>query len=180
VDSVSFRTQDTSEFAIIASPILTLLPAGFIMFPSDKISMTIRFRPNLTKAYPDKYANRVAKLYATFFTDGAHTQLDTTVILITGTFDKLFRNAVRQYSSEPTSSITAFILSNRLVAQLPKDMSEPYHYELYDMLGRRVGEWGNNYIPNQEGYVALPLPQLASGMYVLRIGAKSCTVIISH
>ncbi|HYM21121.1 MAG TPA: hypothetical protein VEW28_08980, partial [Candidatus Kapabacteria bacterium] len=85
-------------------------------------------------------------------------------------------SGVTQTSLEQTQ-LSAFIEANRLIVHVADNLELGEKFELYDLLGRCVAEWGSVAAPDANGYIVLPMPNVSSGVYLLRVGANSCKVL---
>jgi hypothetical protein len=178
--SVVFEGQDADQFRIVGNSLnynpLTDSVHGYNQPAGDSVWIDIEFDPDISKPYPIKYADRHTNFVAYYYTDAAHTVADSTIASITGTFDIKYKNGVSEPAPE-ASPLAAFIQDRRLIIHFPNGYESSSHIELYDLLGRRIAAWGSGVQADAEGYAALPLPQLASGMYILRLGDNTVKVI---
>lgn len=166
VRSVYFTGTDVDEFLELDNQDGYVPLEGFQMSPGNTLWVRLVWTPNLSRGYRDRHV----RLVATF--DVPPSGLDSTVMDITGTFDQRFRNSVRAVAAAP-GSIYAYAADRRLYLRLPKDGGPVTAIELYDVLGRRMFDWSGSAEPDAEGGLIVPTPQLASGLYVIRVASRN-------
>jgi hypothetical protein len=136
--------------------------------------LDIQFKPDLTKGYPAKWADRNTFVDVSYQVEGSSISNSGLLAPITGRF--LMPDAVRAIQYR-IGSLAAFIQNNMLYVR-PSDITDnAMDIELYDLLGRKTAEWNGIFLTANSNYLALPLPQLVSGMYIVRIGSASCKVM---
>jgi hypothetical protein len=178
VEKVILTGPDAREFTIDDNQLGLTPLEGFDMNPGDSIWVDITFNPDLTKPYPQKFADRHANLDAIFFTDAGHTQRNTSTIKLTGTFTGKL-SVAKQHSN---ADLKAYYSNHQLIVELPKNSTPPYEFSLYDILGRKVASWKGSEIGTSESNVILPVTTLSSGTYIVRFKSnadvRSCNIII--
>jgi len=170
MDRVYFSGPDAAEFTLSNNQLNQNPLEGFDMRPGDTIWVEYTFQTDITKPYPARYADRHAKLEATYFTDAVRSNRDTTRIDITVTYNKPLAINEQRISTE---KIKAYIYSHQLIVELPDDNNNYFDCSLYDLLGRKVTEWSKQNILTEGNIMALPLPKISSGAYVLRLRSES-------
>jgi hypothetical protein len=149
------------------------LPANFVLNTQDSMWVDIRFIPDTTLSYPDLYRSRYSTLTALFSLESSNNN-EIVFAPLVGSFSGSL--GVRNSTSE-SETIKAVIVGSRLYINSVEKNSLLEKIELYDLLGRRVAEWGSGAVPDAGGYIMLPLPSLSSGMYLVRVGERSCKVM---
>jgi hypothetical protein len=139
------------------------------MLAGDSVWINIGFIPDFTKPAPFTFADRHTNLVVRYFTDNQHINSDGDTSHITGTFDIQFKNDVpvpAPTPETPVSGISAFIFDRSLYVNVPDEWTSGIRIELYDLLGRRVGEWHN--LSPMDKHVQVYLPVLPEGMYIVQ------------
>ncbi|HET9135536.1 MAG TPA: hypothetical protein VFO76_02775, partial [Candidatus Kapabacteria bacterium] len=178
VDKVIITGPDAAEFMIVGNQLGITPLEGFDMNPGDSIWVDISFNPDLTKPYPQKFADRHANLDAIFFTDAAHTLRETSTIKLTGTFTGKL-SVAEQHSN---TDLRAYYSNHQLIIELPKNSMPPYEFSLYDILGRKIKSWKGSEMNISESNILLPVETLTSGTYIVRFKSnadvRSCSIIV--
>ncbi|HET9135614.1 MAG TPA: T9SS type A sorting domain-containing protein [Candidatus Kapabacteria bacterium] len=167
---------DMAEFAMIGNQINQNPLEGVDLSSGDTLWVDIAFTPDYTKPYPQKFADRHANLNAVFFTDAAHTQRDTSVAILIGTFGG--KLSVAQQATI-TNDLQAYYSNHQLTIKLPESSKPPYECSLYDILGRKIHSWHKQTATGNTTELKLELPSIQNGMYILRINdERSCTFVV--
>lgn len=171
VHTVSLVGENASEFAITDNEYGTL--TEFPINAKDSAWIEVTFRPDLTKPYPAKWADRTAFLSATYDVDASTIKNNTLLDPIIGRFilpDGVFR------SPDAPTTLSALMQDSRLLVAMTGEAGQMFDCSLFDLLGRKVAEWGPVSTSGDGRYVALPMQYVSSGMYILRVGTATTRV----
>lgn len=161
VIDVFFDGPDANEFSILSNQYAYNPLKGFDMDTGSKMWVQCIWLPDLTKGFH----NRSAHLVATYTVPPGRT--DSTVIEVTGTFHPRLSNSTGS-ELQAFGATEAYLSGRRLYLRMPPTGTEIAQIELYDVLGRRVFAWSGSTEPDADGALIVPMPQLASGVYVVR------------
>jgi hypothetical protein len=170
VESISFMLDSSSEFSITKNIFGYDSLKQFSLNPNDSIWVEITFKPDITKPYPYRYAPRQAFLAATYYTNTNHTIGESTLIPISGFFNRTL-SVIPQ--SKPI--IKAYIQDHHVFVNNLLDYSL---FSLFDITGKKIYEWNIKEIDGN--YTKLPLPIISPGFYLLRADDQFIPLILNR
>ncbi|MBS1902495.1 MAG: hypothetical protein JSS75_02170 [Bacteroidetes bacterium] len=174
VHSITLTGENASEFQITDNEYGLSPLSNFYINVKDSMWVEVQFTPNLTKPYPAKWADRSVFLSALYDIENSGVKNNTLLDPLTGRF--LEPDAVWLRPDAP-GSLYAVMQEGRILILAANDAHRAFECSLYDLLGRKVADWGSVTPPGDGSYLALPTNSMPSGMYILRLGAATTRVI---
>ena len=166
VDSIFIIGLDAREFSILNTR-LGNKPFAFTMNPGDTIWVDVVFKPDLTKPYPLRYADRHANLVATYYsaTDNA---TDSAITSLIGTWAKSdvktgIQPIAFSIQPNPVSGSSVIITFGSLSGNKAT-------LSIYDVLGKEV--YRKNIISDDTKF-EVPIGNFGNGTYYARLVSGS-------
>ncbi|MEP7235780.1 MAG: T9SS type A sorting domain-containing protein, partial [Ignavibacteriota bacterium] len=170
VNAVKIIGQDSAEFYILNDQLGKLPLVTFPMSDKDEIWVDIVFKPDLTKPYPARFADRSAQLIAVYINPADLTKNDTTAIRLIGTWNK---NEVKQSLQASAFSIRPNPSSgNSLTLSFSSEGTDKISFSIFDVLGREVyrnAQIGGRLQSSGKYEENILLPNLEPGLYYARL-----------
>lgn len=175
ISDVHLSGANKDEFTIAASQKNTI--TYFVIEPNDSLWFDVAFVPDISKPYPDRFADRKADLVAIFKSSPKDNVIDSVILKLAGTFNSHFVFGVRN-NQKVQKQLSAYINNGLLIINFT-DMGDKTECSLYDILGRKVYSWNKQDISTLASGISLPMPVLSSGVYIVRINdERSCTIVV--
>lgn len=160
--SVDIFAADSAEFQMLNNQRGYFPLDNFSMNGGESIWIDLQFKPDLTKPYPERYANRYARLVVRYVSYATGEFIDTTMDLI-GTWTK---NRVEE---KPTSHFTINpnpVTGNSITLELESREGGASEVSIFDLLGKTLY---TQKVSNSDKLLTIPVPQLVAGTYILRV-----------
>ena len=136
---------------------------NFNMKVGDTIWVDVVFKPDLTKPYPERYANRIDSLVATYMSPETHSD-DAAYLTLIGTWNKsdVKLNAVKPSFSIHPNPVTG----NSVVISFTSPQQNRSDLQIFDLLGKEVYK-----IHLEQGItqIEIPIRNLPKGLYFARL-----------
>ncbi len=175
VNSSSARTHVTNMFIFGADAqeyyILTTQrgtnPGAFDMNVGDILWVDVVFKPDLTKPYPLRYADRHANLVATNFNNETKSD-DSTIAALIGTWAKSDVKSATQpmkFTIQPNP-----VSGNSVIISFASPQGNKASLSVYDILGREV--YSKNILSGDTKF-EIPIANFSNGTYYARLVSGS-------
>jgi len=159
-----------AEFYILDDQLGKLPLGNFDMNDADMLWVDLVFKPDLTKPYPERFADRIDSLVATFYNPADPTVYDSVFMKVIGTWTK---SAVK-----PSAALSAFSLrpnptsGGQVILSFSMPTSEKVSFSIFDVLGREIYHDAalSNQILNAGNHEEnVTLPKIEAGIYYARL-----------
>ncbi|MEP7235617.1 MAG: T9SS type A sorting domain-containing protein, partial [Ignavibacteriota bacterium] len=170
IDSIFVAGPTASEFSIIGNE-LGRNPIGkYPMQDADSLWFDVRFKPDLTKPYPMRYADRIDTLLA-LVTDLVHGGFDSAYIVLTATWARsgvALELGTSSFSVHPNPAN-----GNTINVDFGTSLAQESTVSLYDILGNQL-----NYQRVRQGATetSIATGSLPNGMYYLRMSSGASII----
>ncbi|MBS1902499.1 MAG: IgGFc-binding protein [Bacteroidetes bacterium] len=166
VTRVGFIGGDQSEFAIVGNQLGYSPLWNFGMGPNSSIWVDLGWSPDVTKPYPDRYAQRLTRAYASYWLNDTETIADTAFMKVFGTFDVRYADVIPTPPAKP-GRLSVQASAGSLFVRVPQELAGSNDIELCDLLGHVVARWPGVMLAQDE-MAKFVLPNLATGVYIVR------------
>jgi len=142
------------------------------MQPGEIVWVDVLFKPDLTKPYPSRFADRIDSIIASFL--NVESGKDTSVFLkLIGTWSKddvkpLPRTTPFSIRPNPASGNSIIISFSGMDFSSSEPSAEGSTISIFDVLGREVYR---NIIQPQTSEIAVSIKDLQNGMYYIRLSS---------
>ncbi len=167
IREVFFAGKDTAEYSIHGNQMNYNPLSDFPLNSGDQIWIDYQWKPNVNG--PRGTAPRLVSLIATY--DNGTSEVDSAALPITGILPDTTVAEVAPTHTAP-SSIHAFVTGNLLHIE-PVDPLSVRSIVLFDILGKKLGEWKASEATVSNSGLDLNIPMLLSGTYIVQLSTDS-------